>query len=260
MTGRSARGFTLLELCVVLLVILALLSMFPFAIREVENTRYITAQNDAVAMAGGILGTRDKNGTLGDLGYLPTSATLSELGTGRPNFALRSNERGVTFGWHGPYAISGVGVGGSNPIAVDAWNNAWQVDANGGIFSVGSNGVFGGTAGLPSDDIQAPSFPLTGTQGWLLVNVLDFSGRPLDNTAVQVEVSNPNPTSGLLWPNCDATPNPCIIDNLFQGQHVVRVSGRTGTEWENARGFSRVYVGGGTRSAVTVRLSMWQAP
>lgn len=265
MIRRRARGFTLFELALALIIILILVSMTPVAFNTVNSVRYARAEDDALAMANGILGTRDQNGMLGDLGYVPDSSSLLTLARSRSDFALPSNVRGVTYGWHGPYAIPGAGSGGVNSrgMVEDSWDRPWMVTTGPSvtIASYGPNRQPGGMGF--NDDILVPQAAPLNTVGRLLVQVFDPSGLPLNHEAVKVEVTNPrvDAPTGLEQLTCDASvwlDDQCMVRGLYQGQHAVKVSGLAGGAWENARGYARVYVGGGTISAVSVRLTSWE--
>lgn len=267
MRKRQARGFTLFELALALIIILILVSMTPVAFNTVNNVRFARAEEDAIAMAGGILGTRDQNGMLGDLGYVPDSDSLLELARARSDFPPAGNIRGVTYGWHGPYALPGVGAGGVNSkgLVLDSWDSPWMVSTGPRvtIASHGPNRRPGGIGGL-NDDILVPQAAPLNTVGRLLVRVFDRQGLPLNHETVRVDVTNPNMATlaGYEELTCDATlwlNDECIVRGLYQGQHAVKVSGLVGGEWEGARGYARVYVGGGTISAVSVRLTSWEA-
>ena len=263
MSRRRARGFTILELSVVLIIVLLLAATFPYALMVVVNTKYRRGENDAIAMVNGIVGSRDHNGTMGDLGWVPNPGELQELANGRPTFATRGNVRGVTYGWHGPYAVPGVGVGGANinGIVNDPWGMPWTIPATGGVSlsSTGPNRMPGASLGLDDDDIQMPATPASNRLGQVVVHVVDAMGRALDDGSVEVSVTNPSPTA-MGTRACNWTGGRCTATDLWQGQHVVTVKGLAGTEYEDARGFARIYVGGGGISAVTVRLSLWERP
>lgn len=260
MSRRGPRGFTLFELALVLMIVLLMAGTVPYALREVENNRFRRAQNDAIAMVNGIYGSRDANGMLGDLGYVPSSSQLRELAQGRTDFAPRSNLRGVTHGWHGPYALTGVMVGAdaNDSITRDPWDNAWQLIPSPVVLtSPGANGIPGGTAGLPNDDVQIPAFPRAANQGDLTVFAYDYDGQLLDDLQVAVDVSVPA-VNGMTVRNCSAWENgACRVDGVLHGQRVVTLRGLSGTPYENWRGYARVFVGGGSRSSVVVRLSNW---
>ena len=264
MTRRRARGFSILELAVVLIIVLLLAATFPYALREVVNTKYRRGENDAIAMVNGILGSRDHNGTLGDLGWVPGPGQLADLANGQPTFMNPGNVRGVTYGWHGPYAVPGVGVGGANinGIVNDPWGMPWQIPAAGEVTltSTGPNRMPLGSPGLGNDDIRMPVNAAAGRTGRLVIHVVDPMGRALDGGDVTLTVTNPSSTA-LNRPACTSWSNGfCTTEPLWQGQHVVTASGLAGTEWEDARGYARVYVGADGISAVTVRLSLWERP
>lgn len=259
MTRRGSRGFTLFELSLVLMIVLLMAGTVPFALREVENNRYRRAQNDAIAMANGLLGSRDANGIIGDLGYVPPSGQLWELSQGRSDFHLRSNFRGVTHGWNGPYALTGVMVGDEANFSItrDPWDNPWLLLPEVALYSPGANGMPGSTGGLPDDDVKIPQFPRTAITGNLTVFAFDNDWQPLDELTAAVDVSVPT-INGLTVNSCTgAWKGSCELSGITHGQRVVTVRGLAGTPHENWRGYARVFIGGGSRSSVMVRLTNW---
>lgn len=266
MTRRSVRGFTILELAVVLIIVLILASLFPIALNQVSFAKYTRAEKDAVAMANGLFGSRDANGMLGDLGYLPDTNGLWELAKPRSEFGLRGNLRGVSYGWNGPYAIPCVSCGGvKNGLVMNPWNGAWVMQRTVVDGETYATVATAGPSGSGFDDISQPESPTAGVVGSLLVNVVDPNGMPLSYLDAKVLVSNPS-INGLTMVECDAThwvATQCLISGLFQGQHAVTAIGKPldwdgagsgNGRWAGMAGFERVYVGAGGISTVTVPL------
>jgi prepilin-type N-terminal cleavage/methylation domain-containing protein len=149
---RTPRGFTLIELTVVLAVIVTLaLVLTPSIINFINDSRVARARNDtqtisaaiiqfyrdngffpqwSVASGGGPGTAANKVDLLVSTGNVPTVAAASTWTTGSTDLfddQLIANAPGYTvrtaasaFGWNGPYMSSSIGA--------DAWNNRYSVN------------------------------------------------------------------------------------------------------------------------------------
>ena len=153
MMCRGTRGFTLIELTVVLAVIVTLaLMVTPSITNFISDARIARAQTDtatlaaavtrfykdngffpqwSAANAGGPGAAADKVDLLVSGGNTPvvatpntwttgtTDALVEQLVSNTPGYAMRTVTSG--FGWNGPYL--------SSTITADAWNNRYAINA-----------------------------------------------------------------------------------------------------------------------------------
>lgn len=254
-----ARGFTLLEMSITLLIIAFLVSAGAFASNEVANTKRARAQMDAIALYNGQVGTRDVNGFYGDVGRLsPPVDAATEMVVSMPaGLARQVMVRGVTVGWRGPYAGYNV-----TSLGLDPWSAPWSIDTQGRISSRGPDGVAG-----TSDDVFAPlagqgtvipGLPVPGGDGIISVVVIDpLTRQYLDAATATVVVSRPNSdnSGNLFWEPAVATAPPGYdfrAANLRAGRHAIVVTGLGA--FAGAQAYGAAYVTGGTAAAVTLRL------
>jgi prepilin-type N-terminal cleavage/methylation domain-containing protein len=152
--GVTSRGFTLIELTVVLAVLVTLaLVLTPSITNFINDSRVARARTDTKTVAAAIVQFHKDNGfypqwvtaTAGgpgtaadrrDLlispGNVPTTAAASLWTTGTndtianqlmgntPTYTVKSATN--TYGWNGPYLSSGIGA--------DPWNNRYMVNIN----------------------------------------------------------------------------------------------------------------------------------
>ena len=151
-TGRGSRGFTLIELTVVLAVIVTLaLMLTPSITNFINDSRVVRTRTDTLTVASSIVQFYKDNGffpqwslatgggpgtpasrvdllvTPGNTPAVPsanawstgTTDSLShQLMSNAPEYTLRSAT--AQFGWNGPYLSSTIGA--------DAWNNRYAVN------------------------------------------------------------------------------------------------------------------------------------
>lgn len=149
---RGMRGFTLIELTVVLAVLVTLaLILTPSIANFINDSRVARTRSDTQTVAAAIVqfykdngffpqwsaaenGGPGTDGSQVDLliseGNVPvvaapnlwttgtTDALADQLLTNAPSYTLRTAT--ATFGWNGPYLSSGIGA--------DAWNNRYAVN------------------------------------------------------------------------------------------------------------------------------------
>lgn len=159
-----ARGFTLLELIVVLGVLaICLLMLIPVAQSGTAKWRERETRVALERTVQGIYGdaATGSGGFLGDLGRLPDPSLRELLQKG----ALPAAQwiGGVPVGWSGPY------LDATSVVPTDGWHNPLRLDADARVRSAGPNGKFD-----DDDDIVAPPYPPLpkGTRGSLCVEVL----------------------------------------------------------------------------------------
>ena len=150
--SRHSRGFTLIELTVVLAVIVTLaLVLTPSIMNFINDSRLSRARSDvaalqsaitqfyrdtgfmplwATAVSGGPGTAANKVDLLVSAGNIPTTATANtwtngtndrfedQLVTNAPGYTMRSATS--NFGWNGPYI--------SNTINADPWNNRYTTN------------------------------------------------------------------------------------------------------------------------------------
>ncbi len=270
--SRRARGFTLLEVAVALLIMVYLIIIGLYSVKDVTLAKYARAQRDALAIYNGIWGTVDANGYYGDVGALPSLPNDTDnrlrylLATRPPAVTTQSDGAGqgaVTLGWHGPYVLGPADFGGAG-MGTDPWQHNWIINPlTGSVTSVGPDGLLG-----TADDIVMPQLgptPLgpagTGT-GTIEVTVVDpSSGAALtDPTTIQVSASDPNGAgvgSMIAATAPVAGQEAFTITGLHPGRHLVEVvrlevpnAAATADQWANAA----VYASGNAFASVRIPL------
>lgn len=190
MSGR--RGFTLLEVIVVIAVISILAAMAaPYVAGMIDQSRRESTRKEMQALHEAIVGDPQgpTAGFAGDMGRLP--ADLSQLNTRGAQPARTYGTLGVKFGWDGPYMNAGF-----DPSAhlSDAWGTAYRYgiapDQPGMIRSAGPDRNFG-----TADDIVFPQ-GRTILTGRLLLNLYVWSA------SANQFVLNPRPAA---YPGMSAT-------------------------------------------------------
>jgi general secretion pathway protein G len=181
--GRVAKGFTLIEVIVVIAVLSILASMaVPFVVKIIDQAREESTRKQMEDIHRAIMGDPKgpTSGYVGDMGGLP--AVLDRLNTQGTQPGRIYGTLGVKYGWDGPYAKIGFNPGA---YVVDGWGTAlaYGNPGAGQIRSGGADRAMG-----TADDIIYPSSAVVPT-GRLLVNLYVWR---TDNTASQY-VLNPQP-------------------------------------------------------------------
>lgn len=128
-TRDSGRGFTIVEVVVVLAIVAALVGMaVPLGFQIIESNREEATRNQLLGLKRGIVGAplsettpeEPHFGFNGDLGMLPDSLPLLLKRDGLAQFAV-SQEHRIGVGWRGPYTSLG-GQEDTASLRVDAFN------------------------------------------------------------------------------------------------------------------------------------------
>ena len=259
MSVRRRRGFSMLELMIVVACIAILVSAGGFTLMTITQAQRSRTQGDADSLYNALVGTRDFNGFFGDVGYIPAIADASSsLVVVKPAAApMQQILRGNTVGWRGPYTGFD-----ATALSADPWGTAWVMDAGlatrGRITSAGSDQLIG-----TSDDVSSPTLgskTVLGSNGKgdIAIFVLDpLTNTYLDYSTATVRITDPlAPTSNWPWVTVTDQPtSPAIAfkaSNMVLGRHLITVDG-SGT-YLGAVGYGVAYVTGGTQSAVTVKM------
>jgi len=230
------RGFTLLELVVVIAILAVLSTVAMRALTGVASqSRFEATQRTLDQIREAILGAaydRQPDGTLiisgfiADMGRPPRA--LDELinqPVGAPLFDVRrvaaDPEVLVAGGWHGPYLR--LPAGSTN--LCDGWGAALaeSPDGNGFIGTVssfGADGLPGGTG----YDLDLSSQIVTADYSASLVGQISVSSASASNGVVTVMVYGPG-TNSLALPPLPFTANPlnyALVNSLSQGPRAVR--------------------------------------
>lgn len=221
---RSNRGFSLIEVVVIIAVLTALAALVVptlAAMVQGDNERVTREQAERIWLA--IYGDPSDGefGYLGDMGRLP--ATLTELvEQGTTQTAWHTADSGVDHvgkigtGWRGPYLRD---FFSTSDLLRDAWGNSFAF-TNGQITSYGPDGQE--SAG---DNIVYPVHQ-PATTGTVYFSVLaNRIPDPLGATAKLYSVTNGEQVGGTIQKHLTTSTNfdGFIFESVTHGLHVVRV-------------------------------------
>ena len=213
---RTARGFTLLEL-VVIIAVLGILAaaVTPTVMNEIMDTRVSATRSEAQGLYEAMVGAPNSEGTrfgfVGDIGRLPNS--LAELATqsGLPSFAT-GNIRSIGMGWRGPYINSGTSA---NDYQRDAFGRLYVLNS-GQVRSYGPDGIANNT----DDIVYPPSAPaVTGTVA-ITMKTISGGKTVVDPAGYRVDLYYAN--AGVQALVSDAA-TPITFSGVPMGLHAVRV-------------------------------------
>lgn len=207
---KSYKGFTLIEIVVILAVIAILASMaVPMALRLFQVTATTGTNDEMQTVKNALLGdpTKIANGVrtdfgyLGDIGCLPTAAfpsapALDRLNTQGtlPAWSFNATQQ-IGAGWNGPYI-----TGAPSDYENDQWGNAYTYTIAGAcpltatFKSPGQDGVAGN-----ADDIDY-SIVATETTSTVSGYVKDPNGNPSSSSTATINY----PVNGTLTTASDA--------------------------------------------------------
>lgn len=144
---RATRGFSLVELIVVLAILTLLAGIaVPIVSSQIDRANAARAKNDLAVLAGAFVEHRS------DTSYWPSNTNATAIATSAEpleEFACLYANTWSRGGWSGPYLNDGIAaVGGALRVAdaasdlglVDPWGNAYQVF----WFASGYSGSAGG--------------------------------------------------------------------------------------------------------------------
>lgn len=220
---NNAKGFTLIEVLVVLGIIGALLaSIVPLGAQLLESSREDATRAEMREIHKAIFGEPEKGnfGYIGDIGGFP--ANLNDLvvkPANIPNFTYCTHN--VGYGWRGPYLSK------EFSDLRDAWGNTYRFgyEYPGQISSAGADHRF-----ETSDDIVFPYVPdvIPGadmdirTAGTLQITV--FVNNIPNPQGCNVDVYYASNGTEVTPPLKDNTPNNGFSFSVHQGIHAVEVS------------------------------------
>ena len=212
----AARGFTLIEV-VIVLGIIAILAAFlaPTAFEGIRSSQETATKKQVERIFLAIVGEPSKGnfGYLGDMGRLP--ATLDELVTQGGQVAFHTSDGGtahkgsVGTGWRGPYVT---GTDATADLFKDAWGLAFSyTNAGGTAGQISSGGLDGQIA--TADDITYPVQLPVQTTGTIVVTVVvnDIS-QPINVTVSVYSTANGEQGAAVV----QTTPNPSVDGKPFR--------------------------------------------
>jgi prepilin-type N-terminal cleavage/methylation domain-containing protein len=213
---RRARGFTLLEL-VVIIAVLGILAaaVTPTVMNQIMDTRVSATHDEAQALYDAMVGAPNSDGTrfgfVGDIGRLPN--TLQELATqsGLPSYAT-GNVRSIGMGWRGPYINSGASA---NDYQTDAFGRNYVVNS-GQVRSYGPDGV----ANNADDIVYPPSAPTVAGTVAITVKTITGGKTVVDPAGYRVDLYYAN--AGTQASVSDIA-SPFTFTGVPMGLHAVRV-------------------------------------
>jgi prepilin-type N-terminal cleavage/methylation domain-containing protein len=259
MRPRARRGFSLLELMIVVTCIVILVSAGGFTLLTITQAQRSRTQGDADSLYNALVGTRDFNGFFADVGYLPgiTDAANSLVAVKPAAAPMQQMLRGNTVGWRGPYTGFD-----ATALASDPWGTSWVMDATlatrGRVTSAGPDKLLGTYDDVNSPTLGSKTVLGSNGKGDIVIFVLDpVTNQYLDYSTATVRITDPlAPTANWPWVTVTDQPtSPNIAfkaSNMVLGRHLITVDG-SGT-YLGAVGYGVAYVTGGTQSAVTVRI------
>ena len=213
---RQTRGFTLLELVVILAVIAILAAaVVPTFVQQIAGTRVQATQDEARVLYEAMVGTTD-GGTqfafVGDIGRLPNTFQELVVKGGLPSYST-ATVRNVGMGWRGPYVNTGTSA---SDYLNDSFERAYTGASTGQVKSAGPDGV----AGNADDIVYPPSAPIV---TWsLAVTLKQLQGQKVivdpDNCRVDVYYAS----NGVETVVSDAAA-PFTFANIPMGLRAVRV-------------------------------------
>jgi len=215
MTMSGRRGFTLLELVVVLAVIgILAAAISPAVVQRIMDGRIEATRVEAQALHEAIVGKGSENrfGFVGDIGRLPTSfQELAQVG-GLPVYTT-SSFRNIGMGWRGPYVNTGVTA---NDYLTDAFGRPYTGASSGQVRSAGPDGV----SGNADDIVHPPAAPMIAGNVTVTVKTMQGAKTIVDPSGYRVELFYAS--SGAQASLTDTTA-PFSFSNVPMGLHAVRV-------------------------------------
>jgi general secretion pathway protein G len=213
---RSTKGFSLLELVVIIAVIgILAAAVTPTVMNGILDTRIAATQDEAHALYDSMVGAPNSDGTrfgfVGDIGRLPN--TLSELAaqSGLPGYGT-GTVRSIGMGWRGPYINLGTSA---NDYQQDAFGRTYVINS-GQVRSYGPDGI----ANNADDIVYPPSAPtVTGTVA-ITVKTITGGKTVVDPAGYRVDLYYAS--AGVQSSVSDAG-TPFTFSAVPMGLHAVRV-------------------------------------
>jgi general secretion pathway protein G len=213
---RDRRGFTLLEVVVVLSVLAILAAVVtPSFVQEIGQTRIDATREETRVLHEAMVGPstgETRFGFVGDIGRLPNSFQELAQQSGLPAYTT-STVRSVGMGWRGPYVNTGTSA---TDYLNDSFGRAYTGAPSGQVRSAGPDGVANN-----ADDIVYP--PLAPTVvGSVTVTVKRIQGGKtiVDPAGYRVDLYY---ASNGAQSSVSDTSAPFTFANVPIGLHAVRV-------------------------------------
>lgn len=263
-SGKSIRGFTLIEMVLVVGILAIMYGLGSAVLYELQRPREDRAKLDLRTLVNGLYGREPgEHGYLADMGELPQpvgSQTLNEFLSRppAPNPLFEVHENFISAGWHGPYASFDTAA-----VNQDPWGNPWFIQGDGRIRSLGRDGIINTTddlvmpdyAPLPRDSDADGIFDVRGSVAVIVVDP-ETGERVADATRVMVTVSNVAISTGLpesTLATLESSVSGFVADDITPGRKRIDVEGLLDLAGASAYAEVLLPVGGVTSVTVPLR-------
>lgn len=240
-----SRGFTLLELVVIVVVIGVLAAaVAPTFLQQILDRRVEATREEARVLYEAMVGPstgETRFGFVGDIGRLPSSFQELVQASGLPPYTTNT-VRSVGMGWRGPYVNVGTSSG---DYLNDAFGRPYTGASSGQVQSAGPDG----TPNNADDIVYPPSAPAVTGEANITVKTTQGSRTLVDPANYQVDLYYAS--DGQERVVSQAT-GPFVFQNVPIGLHAVRIVKLTNPGAGSIVGQDTIVVRAGSTTAVEI--------